>query len=275
MAQKTWFFPPDFTFRPTGELALGTVIKHPSHPTLALASLRSSEQPKIDLPEIDILQERSHVHSQTSKRSANISFLAKFVDLASARRALAFHATKNGYSGVWTSKYKPISRDALKAITRLEPVKKHINSGIFGKKPVYIITGLRVAKSSFQVTDQTKSSATISLGASGPAPAWVLPLEIGGGISGACEQSRKDSYETGPDVVYAYRVHKIRAKKDGDEAELFSYRGAFDASESEDEEVECKELTANMLREDPEMDFDVVEHLGEGELFIAFKGDLA
>lgn len=202
MAQKTWFFPPDFTFRPTGELALGTVIKHPSHPTLALASLRSSEQPKIDLPEIDILQERSHVHSQTSNRSANISFLAKFVDLASATTSVGLSRNKEWLLGSVDLEIqtfgKAISRDALKAITRLEPVKKHINSGIFGKKPVYIITGLRVAKSSFQVTDQTKSSATISLGASGPAPAWVLPLEIGGGISGACEQSRKDSYETGP-----------------------------------------------------------------------------
>lgn len=70
-------------------------------------------------------------------------------------------------------------------------------------------------------------------------------------------------------------MHKIWAKKDGDEGELFSYRGAFDASESENEEVECKELTANMPKNDPEMDFDVVEYLGEGELCIAFKGDLA
>lgn len=195
MAQKTWFFPPDFTFRPTGEFALGTVIKYPRHPTLALTSLRSSEQPKIDLPEIDILQKRSHIYFQSFNRFANISIFAKFVDLVSATTSAGLLCNKEWLFGSVDLEIqtfgKAISRDVLKAITRLEPVKKHINSGIFGKKPVYIITGLRVAKSSFQITDQTKSSATISLGASGPAPAWVLPLEIGGGISGRVRAKSK------------------------------------------------------------------------------------
>ncbi|KAL5867506.1 hypothetical protein ACKVWM_011437 [Pyricularia oryzae] len=267
MAQKVWIFPPDFTFRPSGELALGTVIKHPRHPTLALASLRSNEHPEIVLPEIDTLHESSHVHSHSSKRSGELNALAKLADLASASTSAGLSLIKEWSLGSVDLEVQTfsnaLSKNALKAITRLEPVRKHINSGIFGKKPVYIISGLRVAKTSFQVMDQIRSTASMSIGASGPAPAWVLPVEIGGGISGSCEKNRSDSYATAPGIVYAYRVHVIRAKRDGEEAELFSYRGAFDTSESEEsegEEVECTEATASMLKEDEETKVAIEEY---------------
>jgi hypothetical protein len=35
----TWFLPPDFTFTSEGPIKLGTVLAHPSQPTLVLASL--------------------------------------------------------------------------------------------------------------------------------------------------------------------------------------------------------------------------------------------
>ncbi|KAL8299218.1 hypothetical protein RB594_003662 [Gaeumannomyces avenae] len=280
MAQKTWFLPPDFTFRPSGELALGTIIKDPSRPTLALAALGSDEHPEIVLPGIETLLEPGHFHSHGSKRSGGANFLAKFVDLASASANANMSRYKEWSLGKVDLEVrtfnKAISEDSLKAITRLERVKRYMSSGRFGKKPVYIISGLRVAKDSFQVMDQAGSVAFMSMEASGPTPAWTLPLELGAGISGSREQSRTDAYRTAADIVYAYRVHVIRATRDGEEAELFSYRTAFGEGGNDEDEaqnMECVDVTANVLKEDLELEPAFDEYsLGEGESCIVFKG---
>ncbi|EQB48819.1 hypothetical protein CGLO_11935 [Colletotrichum gloeosporioides Cg-14] len=282
MTQKTWFLPPDFNFLPDGELALGTVIKHPMRPTLALASLGQGGQPEIVLPDINILHESEHLHSRGSKRSISAELFAKCVDLASASGKVEFSSYKNRSLDAINLEVRSfkagIHPDSLKEIMKLERVKKHIDGGIFGKRPVYIITGLRVAKESFRVTDEIGSSNLVSVTGSGPAPAGLVPVEIGGGLSSGAEKSKADGYGTAPGIVFAYRLHVIRAKKDGDvETELFSHRTAFLTGEGDEdeevEEMECTDVTTHVMNDDLEVEPDFEEYplWGGEESFVVFK----
>ncbi|KAK5989430.1 hypothetical protein PT974_10949 [Cladobotryum mycophilum] len=284
MTQKTWFLPPDFTFLPDGELALGTVIPYPSRPTLALASLGLDSHPEITLPDVKTLTEANHQHSRNFKRSLCTELFTQFAGLASVSGKVGLSRYKNTSLGnvdlETRTFFRSMSADTLKEIVAMDKVKKHIDRGLFGKRPVYIISGLRVARDSFEVVDENTSVTATSASASVSPPAEPLPFKVGGSISSSGEQGRKDGYKTAPGVVFAYRLHVIRAKRDGDvESELFSHRTAFLTGDSEDEdeeeEMECTEVTAHVVNDDLEVEPDFTEYvLEEGEeSYIVFNNN--
>jgi len=150
------FLPPDFTFLPDGEIALGRVIPDPHRPTVTLASLGPPDHPSIVLPPTASLIE-NRAFSADKSRSFGVELLAKVIELASANaktdiswyRNKSFSAVDHEvrtYNG-------PFAAESLHAVTQIDAVKKHMSSGIYGKRAVYIITGLRVAKESITITD--------------------------------------------------------------------------------------------------------------------------
>ncbi|KAK4457634.1 hypothetical protein QBC42DRAFT_341575 [Cladorrhinum samala] len=277
MTQKTWFLPPSFNFLPGGELALGTVIPHPSRPTLSLASL-ASDHPEIPLPKTQTLVEKSHTHSRDSSRSFGASLFAKILDLASA--SASFDLSKYRNTSLGTVDLDVITfaggfngGSALEKITQLPRVKKHIESGLFGvkRRPVYIISGLLVARDSFEVSGAVGSAKAVSVGASAPLAAGAgVPLEVGGEVSVGGEKARSDGYQTAAGVIFAYRVHVIRTARDGDaEAELFTSRTAFlsgeGEEEEEEEEMECREADGAVMDDDLDVDVEWDEVKVEGD----------
>ncbi|EHK21511.1 uncharacterized protein TRIVIDRAFT_222955 [Trichoderma virens Gv29-8] len=283
MAQKIWFFPPSFNFLPDGEVSLGSIIPHPSRPTLSLASLDSESHPEIALPKINTFTESDHLHSQNKSTSLTTQTFLKLVSLAlqvGNVHASRFTKTTYGSIDLETRAFgSGMSEDTLKAIVGLARVKKHIDGGMFGKRPVYIISGLRIAKDSFQVTSESGSTNSTSAGVSTSTVTGPPPVTGGGNVTSNREQGKNDSYKSAPGVVFAYRLHVIRVKGDGDiEAELFSHRTAFLTGEGEDEdseeEWEYGEVSKNVLLEDLEIDPDFNEYsMGEEgqESCIAFK----
>lgn len=280
MTQKTWFLPPNFSFLPDGELALGTVIQYPSRPTLALASLRPDSHPQIVLPRINSFPEPNHSHSTGSSKSIGGELFAKFIDLASASGKIDASHYKNRSFGPVDLEVRSfgssIPPESLQAIAALDKVKKYVNGGRFGKRPVYIISGLRVAKDSFRVTNEVGSTTSAALQASGAAPAGPVPLEAGGGISGSREKTRTDGYDTTPGIIFAYRLHVIRSKRDGDtESELFSHKTAFHTGEGDDEEDEMEfvEVTGEVINDDLDVEPNFDEYPVGAESYIVFRGE--
>lgn len=156
---------------------------------MTLASLAPrSENPAIALPGTKSLADKSRVFSAKKKRSFSPELLARSLELAPA----------NGKTGVSWSRSKSfgaVDLEALRAITRLDEVKRRIDSWQFGKRCVYIISGLRAAVDSFTVTDKKASEASGSVDGSGPVPAGgMMPLEVGGGSSGASGDKSSRSY---------------------------------------------------------------------------------
>lgn len=280
MTDKTWFLPPDFTFLPDGQIALGRVIPEPRRPTVSLASL--VDHPTITLPEIKSIIEKNRSFSTEKSRSFGLELFAKFLDLANANaktdvswyKSKSFSAVDHEvrmYNGAFTE-------ETLSAILALGNVKRHVDSGRFGKRCVYIISGLRVAKQSFTVTDEKEKKTATSLGGSGPAPAGTVPFELGGNLTGSRDDMRKDGYETAPGIVFAYRLHVIRPKGTSEEGELFSDRTAFFSGEAEDEEVEEMEavgVSEAVLQQDLDMQPDGYKEKkieeGDEESYIVFE----
>ncbi len=247
---------------------------------MTLASLGpKSDNPTIPIPAPNSIVEKGRAFDAKTTRSFGFELLAKFLDLASANgktdvswsRNKSFSAVDHDVrtlDGVFTPA-------ALRAVTGLEEVKRHIDSGRFGKRCVYIITGLRVAVNSFTVTDEKATKVSGSLGGSGPVPAGGVPVEVGGGLSGANEWTSNRSYQTAPGIVFAYRLHVIRPKsEDNVEGALFSDRTAFltgEAGEGDDDEVDEMEFVAvdvETAKDDLDMDVNAVgdeQKLEEGD----------
>ncbi|KLU83938.1 hypothetical protein MAPG_02987 [Magnaporthiopsis poae ATCC 64411] len=273
MSSKTWFLPPDFTFLPDVVISLGRVIPEPRRPTAILASLGpQSENPTIPLPEVKTIVENNRAFPAETSRSFGFELLAKFIELASAngKTDVSWSASKS-YSAV---RHEVRTLDgaftpaALRAITQLDEVKEHMRSGRFGKRCAYIISGIRVALDSIAVTDNRRRKLVGSVGGSGPTPAGAVPTELEVSISGSNESKEGRSFGTAPGIVFAYRLHVIRPKRGGVEAELFSDRTAFltgepgDDEEEEEEEMELVAVDATVARQDLDVEVDAFD---EGE----------
>lgn len=55
----------------------------------------------------------------------------------------------------------------------------------------------------------------------------IVPIEAGSDLSGSSERRVTDSYDTAPEIGFAYRLSIIRTNRAGVEVELFSDKGAF------------------------------------------------
>ncbi|UKZ70523.1 uncharacterized protein TrAtP1_011503 [Trichoderma atroviride] len=254
MASKSWFLCPDFTFLPDGQIALGRIIPSPRQPTITLASL--ADYPTIDLPEVKSIVEKNRSFLNETKRSFGTKLFAKFLEIANANVGMSLCNSKNQSFGTADHEIRAFNGaftpETLKAIVALDGVKRHIDSGRFGKRYVYIISGLRVAQRSFTVTDEKANEMAASVGASVPIPTGAVPAAVGASITGDSKHEKKKSYETAPGIVFAYRLHVIRSKNTGEEGELFSDRTAFFSGEAEDEaeEIEIAEVNRAVLRGD-------------------------
>ncbi|KAF4952938.1 hypothetical protein FGADI_6371 [Fusarium gaditjirri] len=251
---KSWFLAPDFTFTPDGPLQLGAVIPHPSRPTQTLASPRTDA---ITLPEVQILVEKNHTHSNDVTRTAGVNLFAKFVELASA--SIGYETSRRNALEYGTVDHEvrslaaPFTKEFLQSIIDTEAVREHIDSGLLGKRAVYLVSGLRVTDSPFTVTKEKGNGHNTSLSASGPA--GPVPVEVGGGISGGRESSKTDSYETAPGIVFAYRLHAIRIRGSGTiGSEMFANRTAFMSYEPgpDPEPFEVVDVDAEVLKADRE-----------------------
>jgi hypothetical protein len=257
MAAKTWFLPPGTTFTPDGIIRLGAVIKDFKRPTLILLEPDANTDPKINLPPVEIVLEKSHVHSRNLSSSVGGELWAKFLDLASASMRLELESRdKLEYGSVDHEVHqfkRSLTPESLKAIVSQPAVRQHMDSGLFSKRPVYIVSGLRVVKTGMKVIVQLVKTGGGGGGGPGP-PAGTVPVEIGADVHGERNRDNNDSWETAPGIIFAYRLNIIREKKDEDrESEIFSHRTSFMTGLG-DEDVEME--VGEVLLEDLEGDFE-------------------
>lgn len=144
---------------------------------------------------------------------------------------------------------------------------------------MFVITGVRIARTSFAVSEVARSGREVS-GKVGVSVGEALGGGVGVGYAG--EERSGDEiehlYETAPGMVFAYRVHVVRVKGDGEVTEeLFSHKGAFMTGGAEEgEALECIEVTPQVLRESLEgtVEVDRVDDsrssgdLESGEMFV-------
>ncbi|KAK0755884.1 hypothetical protein N5P37_011560 [Trichoderma harzianum] len=154
---------------------------------------------------------------------------------------------------------RSLTPEALEAIVNQPAVRQHMDTGLYGKRPVYIVSGLRVTKTGMAVTMEKgyTRAGGISAGVSG-----IAPAEIGVDIHRGRKKDNVDSWETAPGIIFAYILHVIREKGAGNvETEIFPHRTAFMTGIGEEHvEMELAKVLLEDLLEDPEDNSDLVKH---------------
>ncbi|KAF7503912.1 hypothetical protein GJ744_002993 [Endocarpon pusillum] len=256
----TWFLPQDFTFTATGPLRLGQVLPHWTKPTTVLAAIGSDAAKDIALPATQTLVERNHGHHQSRSRFDSLSLWARFEGLASASTNTEVGA-KNSIDYGQTdheirSFAEPLLPDKVTAIANIPTVRKHIHSGMFGKRSVYVVSGLRIATSSFTVTKSESSNFTVGAEASGP-PSGTTPVEVGATAKHDSRETVTDSYDTAPGIVFAYQMYVIRTRRAGSETELFTHESGFLTGEADEKEEPLVLVDATKEEIDEDLDEEV------------------
>ncbi|KAI0552907.1 hypothetical protein F4679DRAFT_532846 [Xylaria curta] len=230
MMASTWFLLPDFTFTIDGPLRLGMVIPHWSKPTTVLATVGRGTAGEIELPPQATIVEPNHAHKRSQSQSSGLNMWSTFKGLAST--SAGSDSSKNNNINYSKTDHEihyfkdPLTSEMVTAIANLPAVRAHIDSGMFGKRPFYIVSGLRIATLSFTVTKERGSNFAVKAEASDP-PAGTLPIEIGGKVRYDGQKTVTGSYDTAPGIVFAYQLHVIRTRRAGLETGLFSHKSAF------------------------------------------------
>jgi hypothetical protein len=254
----TWFLAPDFTFTTDGPLQLGMVISHWSKPSNVLADLSARNTSEIALPGITSIVEPSHSHKRSTSRTNGGGIWSKFEGIASLGASGAIGKSTTIEYGATDHEIRlfsgPLLPETATKIVEIPSVRAHVDSGMFGRRAIYIVTGIRIATSSFTVATENGTERSFEIMASSPVGGPV-PVEVGGKVNRAVERSVVDMYETAPHIIFAYRLHVIRTRRSGHETEIFEHKSAFmtGARHSDDESLIVVEATEAEINEDIEL----------------------
>ncbi|KAF6825512.1 hypothetical protein CPLU01_10225 [Colletotrichum plurivorum] len=208
MATKTYILTPNFTYKPTGSIQIGSIITDPFRPAKSLS------QPAVP-PAVE-----------TVGRDKTDSIFVERLET----RYLA---------------QEPADNDPELTMRLKEPrVRAAIKAGIYGRAPVYLISGVKIARG-LTVRSETGHIVGGGVGLTVPA-AQAVGLNVGADVGGERGQGTMESFTNGDeDVLIAYQVHVLKAKgskaKERVMADVFESDASFlhddkDTMGNEDEE---------------------------------------
>lgn len=215
--QPTYFLAPSFRFKPgTGPIALGNIIADPLRPHRALTTV-GEETLKTDYPRVETIadQDRSTVRGASCEFSMAIwsQFLQTISAKVSGGRSVNMQTTYTMRALETTYFVTDPSLEVIEARLRAPRVQAVIKaSNIPGfRHPVYMVTGLMVAKgfAAVQQRARTKAGEVSAIGGI-LTPAGGVGLGTGTTSSSTTEQG--DTWKTVDDIVFAYQLLKIEVK---------------------------------------------------------------
>ncbi|RSM08256.1 hypothetical protein CDV31_008264 [Fusarium ambrosium] len=205
MALKTYLLAPNFTLEPDGPIRIGNIIADPFRPTKPLSS---PLEPPLTATHTDF--ECSFTRERS--KSLNGSVWAQFLQTASAKvgsgvsKALLSEYTMDSLE---TTRLKQDLSDEEADLRAREPmVKAAIESGLSGTAPVYMITGLKIAKG-FRLNKSATSTREGNVSAGIP-----ITEEVGAGADFSASSSRStgESLRASSDIIFTYQLHVIAQK---------------------------------------------------------------
>nr|XP_036577664.1 uncharacterized protein CTRU02_12403 [Colletotrichum truncatum]KAF6784698.1 hypothetical protein CTRU02_12403 [Colletotrichum truncatum] len=243
MATRTYILAPNFTYKPAGAIQIGSIIADPFRPAKSLS------QPAV-LPAVETVVQYNHDASRQTSRSMRLSLWARALEAAGAEisasrgwdttDSLSMERLETRYLAQEPGDNDPELLKRLK-----EPlVQAAIKAGIYGHAPVYLISGVKIARG---LTVRSETSRVVGGGVGVTVPAaQAVGIDIGGDVGGERGRGTATSFTSdGEDIVVAYQVHVIKAKgrktKERLTADVFESDAAFlhdDEEDNEDDEEE-------------------------------------
>lgn len=223
---KTYLTAPDFTYKPTtGPIQVGAIIADPFRPTKTL-----SPPPTDPAPAVDRFVTHDHELTRSSDRSVTGSLFAYFLGSAGGGAGgSSSRSSAESYSikVLETTRLASLPGDDDEELLRrvAEPrVRAAIRAGLYGRAPVYLVTGVKVARGLAVRTEEGRGAGA---GARASVPAAeAVGLTVGGDVAAERNSGSSSSFrvEDGDDVVFAYQLHvvKLRGRK-GDRITVEEY----------------------------------------------------
>ncbi len=243
---KTFILAPNFTYHPDTSICMGDIIADPSDPTKPLSSLS-----RADLEAVTHMDYDAELNKTTSTLFGG-SIWATFLQTASVKlhgEVKNDATTKYTIDRLETIYYKKQPTDDQAAQWVLEPrVAAAINSGLVRKKPVYMVSALKIARG-FRVASGVSASRSAGVGAAAP----VTPeVGLGADVDVTRSRSAEQSFRSTEDIVFAYQLHVIAHKgwrQDQAAIGVYKSKAAFLSEDKTEAESGKKAVEASAANE--------------------------
>jgi hypothetical protein len=203
---KTYLFAPNFTTHLGANIQLGTIIVDPFRPSKWIVQI------PIDIEtDTHVEYDRSVTPGVTASTHANM--FAKFFETASANiglqkdKSILDHYTMDTLDTV--SYKRDITDDeAADIVNANTKIQQAMKNSILGSAPVYIVTGLKIAKG-FHLTSEMASSKGLNAGTTIPI---TEQISAGADLGVSRGKTLSEQSSTSQDIVFAYQLHAVANK---------------------------------------------------------------
>jgi len=203
---KTYLFAPNFTTHSDANIQLGTIIANPFRPSKWITRI------PLDI-ETDTHTEYDRSISPGVSASVHANMFAKFLEAASANAGLQSDNSILDHYTMDTLKTISYKRDitddeAAEMVNNDTKKRFAMKNSILGSAPVYIVTGLKIAKG-FQLTSELSKSKGFSAGAN-----TLITDQVSAGADLVVSQGKTltEQSSTTQDIVFAYQLHAVANK---------------------------------------------------------------
>ena len=254
---KTYFLAPNFDIPPPpkGPVALGHIIDDPS----ALVPLNRVDRQPILKSDIFLSSKGGFKATRDRLQKGEFGVWAKVLGVTGFGGEASWNYEKSSedtytFNGLDTTFFNPDQGYVEKSM-QVPAVKRYMETARY-KTPVYMITGLKVARGATLESSKTKSRrGKMILGVCGTAAA--VPVEAGPKADVTTSKTEGMTFESSSDFVLAVRLRKILYKKsyiihkahnkgatmlDGDEDEEMTGREPFKVLGLADEDARVEDF---------------------------------
>ncbi|KAF4962442.1 hypothetical protein FSARC_9471 [Fusarium sarcochroum] len=208
-----YFYAPTWDSPPDGPIKLGNVISSVKRPDRPLFCSPPSQD-----TDIFETEKKSVQYTKEKLRSGRFSILTKFLSVLGFGVDVGAEVERSDeetfvFQALETTHFIPTPAYLQKCIED-DRVRRHLEISRF-RKPVYIITGLKVVTGAEANTLKSRTvGGNLSVEVGGTV--WsggTVPIGGGPGLEGKVTSSQRTKWEGSSDFVFAFRVSKVNVKK--------------------------------------------------------------
>ncbi|TFA97985.1 hypothetical protein CCMA1212_010210 [Trichoderma ghanense] len=237
----TYLVAPNWTYRPGGSIALGNIVLDPFRPQHVLS------KPTKPLPETETAMEYNWTLATEKLRSINVSIWTRMFDQLSVKlgpRRNRGQKIKFYMKALETVYFKELpSMEEIQERVNEEKVRTILSPSSIFRYPVYMVTGVKIARGFTLVHEGTEQYMFNVKGADTVTP----QLAVGASVGMASKTTRSDGFQSGNEIIFAYQLLIIKPKGWGQkmayQLDDFRHKAALlvDDDDDDDDDDEAEE----------------------------------
>ncbi|KAL6884859.1 hypothetical protein HDV57DRAFT_515876 [Trichoderma longibrachiatum] len=230
----TYVIAPNWTYRPGGAIALGNIILDPFRPQHVLS------KPTKPLPETETALEHDWTLATEKLRSVNVGIWTRMFDQLSVK--LGPRRNRGRKVDIFMKALETVyfkeqpSMEEIQERVNEERVRSILSPGSIFRYPVYMVTGIKIAKGFTMVHEGTEHYLfSLSL-----ADTVAPQLGVGASAGVSSKKTRTDGFWSSNEIIFAYQLLIIKPKGWGQklayELDDFRHKAALLVDDDDDDD---------------------------------------